>query len=359
MQLKKMQKDPNLFETCKLTQYSKGAGCGCKIAPGELDKILISALPKFIDDKILVGNNTKDDAAVYDMGNGTALITTTDFFTPIVDDAFTYGKIAAANSISDVYAMGGRPIIAIAVLGWPVGKLPAEEAQKVLEGGRFICNEAGISLAGGHSIDSPEPFFGLAVNGLVEIKNLKRNSSSKAGDLLYLTKPLGTGIIATAEKKGIVKQAHIEAAIENMCKLNIAGAKISSLKAVSAMTDITGFGLLGHLIEMAEPADLTAEINIDKIPLLPGIDEYLHQMCYPDNTFRNWSAYSSKVNSPPGNSLFTLCDPQTNGGLLIAVEPSEKSSFEKIMKEGGLTDLLEPIGVMKKKNGDGKFVIIN
>lgn len=346
------------MENIKLTQYSKGAGCGCKIAPKDLEKILHSELPDLFDEKLLVGNNTRDDAAVFDLGNGTALISSTDFFTPIVDDPFTFGKIAAANSISDIYAMGGNPILAIAVLGWPVGKIPAEAAQQVIAGGKETCKQAGINLAGGHSIDSPEPFFGLAVNGLVEIKRLKKNSTARAGNLLYITKPIGTGIISTAEKRGIVKEDHIKQAIENMAGLNKAGAKISALESVTAMTDITGFGLLGHLIEMCEGSGVSADLDYDKIPLMSGLDDYLRQMCYPDNTFRNWSAYSTKVSTPEGNALFTLCDPQTNGGLLIAVEPAQRKDFEKLLMEEGLEKFIQPIGILKTRKEEEKVVTI-
>ena len=228
----------------KLTQYSHGAGCGCKISPLILDKILSSNLSVPDNKKLLVGNHSKDDAAVYDLGNGTALISTTDFFMPIVDDPFEFGRIAAANAISDVYAMGGKPVLAIAILGWPINKIPAEIAQKVIEGGRSICVEAGISLAGGHSIDSPEPIFGLAVNGLVDIKNIKQNNTAKEGDVLFLTKSLGVGILTTAEKKGLLKKEHIGLASRQMMQLNKAGELLGVIKGVHAMTDVTGFGLL-------------------------------------------------------------------------------------------------------------------
>src|SRR5712671_775526 len=207
-------------DSIKLTQYSHGAGCGCKISPKILDEILKSNIVLPDNDKLLVGNYTKDDAAVYDLGNGTALISTTDFFMPIVDDAFDFGRIAAANSISDVYAMGGKPILAIAILGWPVEKLTTELAHKVVEGGRSICAAAGIPLAGGHSIDSPEPIFGLAVTGIVAIENLKKNNTANAGDLLFLTKRLGTGILSTAQKKGLLKKDHLRSLIEQMTTLN-------------------------------------------------------------------------------------------------------------------------------------------
>src|SRR6476619_4629206 len=231
----------------KLTQYSHGAGCGCKISPKVLDKILHSAIEIPKDKNLLVGNDSRDDAAVYDIGGGQALISTTDFFMPIVDDAYDFGRIASANAISDVYAMGGRPLMAIAVLGWPIDNRPPEVARRVLEGSRSICADAGIPLAGGHSIDSPEPIFGLAVTGMVDIKDLKQNDTATAGSELYLTKPLGVGILTTAQKKGILRDEDAALAPAQMMQLNKIGAELSKLPAVTALTDVTGFGLLGHL----------------------------------------------------------------------------------------------------------------
>jgi selenide,water dikinase len=306
----------------RLTQYSHGAGCGCKIAPKVLDDILKSNIVLPDNDKLLVGNSSKDDAAVYDLGNDMALISTTDFFMPIVDDAFDFGRIAAANSISDVYAMGGKPLMAIAILGWPVEKLPVDIAQKLIEGGRTVCKEAGIPLAGGHSIDSPEPIFGLAVTGIVPIENLKRNNTAQEGDYLFLTKPLGVGILSTAHKRGLLKEEHLPVMIEQMAALNKMGEELGKIKGVTAMTDITGFGLLGHLIEMAEGSGLSAEIYYDKLPIAAGVKEYISQRIFPDATTRNWSSYSDKVKFMPGVNVmeaFTLLpDPQTNGGLLLS-----------------------------------------
>lgn len=339
-------------ERVRLTQYSHGAGCGCKIAPKSLEEILHSNITVTENEKLIVGYRSRDDAAVFDLGNGTGLISTTDFFTPVVDDAFDFGRIAAANAISDVYAMGGTPVLALAVLGWPVNKLPAAIAQSVLEGGRTICEEAGIPLAGGHSIDIPEPVFGLAVNGMVQLSQLKKNNTAREGDLIYITKPLGVGILTTAEKREMLLDEHKGAALKQMVSLNKFGTKAAQLKGVHAMTDVTGFGLTGHLLEMAEGSGLAAEIEYAKIPLLPGLDHYLRQMIYPDNTFRNWSAYSSKVEGTPGDSLFTLCDPQTNGGLLIAVDTAEQKAFEDLMQENGLGTLAYPIGVFQKSNNE-------
>src|ERR1700712_1325861 len=233
----------------KLTRYSHGAGCGCKISPAILDEILRSTQSFPVDPRLLVGNEKRDDAAVLDLGNGTALISTTDFFMPIVDDAYDFGRIASANAISDVYAMGGKPVLAIAILGWPIDKLPPEVAQKVLEGSRAICAEAGITLAGGHSIDCPEPVFGLAVNGMVNITDLKQNSTATAGCRLYLTKALGVGILSTAQKKGILEPEDAAIALKSMTTLNKAGERFGAMEGVKALTDVTGFGLLGHLSE--------------------------------------------------------------------------------------------------------------
>ena len=332
-------------DSIKLTQYSRGAGCGCKIAPKVLDEILKSNFVFPDNNKLLVGNHSKDDAAVYDLGNGTALISTTDFFMPIVDDAFDFGRIAAANSISDVYAMGGKPLMAIAILGWPVEKLPVELAQKVIDGGRNVCNEAGIPLAGGHSIDSQEPIFGLAVTGIVPIENLKKNNTAQEGDYLFITKPLGVGILTTAQKRGLLKDDHLSLMIKQMTTLNKIGEELGKIKGVTAMTDVTGFGLLGHLIEMAEGSGLNAEIYYDKIPIAAGVREYIAQRIFPDATTRNWSSYSDKVKFEKGVNVmeaFTLLpDPQTNGGLVVSVR---EESLEEVKNVWG--EDLAPIGRM-------------
>ena len=337
-----------LIEKIRLTQFSHGAGCGCKIAPKVLDEILTSSLTVPDNSRLLVGNSSKDDAAAYDLGNGMALISTTDFFMPIVDDAFDFGRIAAANAISDVYAMGGKPIMAIAILGWPVEKLPAALAQKVLEGSRAICAAAGIPLAGGHSIDSPEPIFGLAVSGLVEIKDLKKNNTAKAGDILFLTKPLGMGILTTAQKRGLLKEEHLPVMINQLTQLNSIGEALGKIKGVSAMTDVTGFGLLGHLIEMAEGSGISAEINYAAMPVAEGVREYLNQRIVPDSTYRNWNSYSSKVGFEKGVNVMEafnlLPDPQTNGGLLIAVNVTAVEEVKNLLKANGLEKFTEPIG---------------
>jgi selenide,water dikinase len=321
----------------KLTQFSHGAGCGCKIAPAALEKILHSNVIKSHFPNLLVGNESKDDAAVYALNASTGIISTTDFFMPIVDDAFTFGVIASVNAISDVYAMGGLPLMAIAILGWPINKIPAEVAQQVLEGSRSVCEKAGIPLAGGHTIDSPEPIFGLAVTGLVELKNLKKNNTATEGSLLYLTKPIGVGMITTAQKRGVVIEKDFEEAVAVMSSLNSAGAEFGKLNYVTAMTDVTGFGLLGHLIEVCEGSNLSAEIQYSQIPMLSNIQHYTANMIYPDNTFRNWSSYQDKVDGIGSESLLTLCDPQTSGGLLVCVDASHREAFEKMAHASGIT----------------------
>lgn len=332
-------------EKIKLTQFSKGSGCGCKIPSAQLDIILKGNEARTDFKNLLVGNNSRDDAAVFDLGDGTALISTTDFFTPIVDDAFDFGRIASVNAISDIYAIGGKPVLAIAILGWNIEKLSPELAQQVIKGSRSVCEEAGIPLAGGHSIDTTDPIFGLAVNGIIPIKNLKRNNTAQNGDLLFLTKPLGIGIISTALKRGIVKDEDYKAALEIMLSLNNAGEELGKLKGVSAMTDVTGFGLLGHLIEMADGSNLSANINYAAVPLIEGIEFYCKQLCFSNNVYRNWNSYEKKVKGIEGNSFITLCDPQTSGGLLIAVNPDSLNEFNKVMKEFGLETITnKPIG---------------
>ena len=340
-------------EKILLTQYSHGAGCGCKISPKVLDEILRGNTVMPDNDKLIIGNQSKDDAAVYDIGNGMALISTTDFFMPIVDDAFDFGRVAAANAISDVYAMGGQPLMAIAILGWPVEKLPPSLAQAVLEGGRFVCKEAGIPLAGGHSIDTTEPMFGLAVTGLSPIANIKRNNTANEGDVLLLTKPIGTGILSTAQKRGKLKDEHKSALIKQLTSLNKAGEALGKIKGVTAMTDVTGFGLMGHLIEMAEGSGLGAELYYSSIPVLDGVPEYLQERIVPDATYRNWNSYNQHVGFDKGVNVMQafslLPDPQTNGGLLIAVNGSSLEEVKEVLKNAGLEAFTNPIGRMTAK----------
>jgi selenide,water dikinase len=344
-------------DVIKLTQYSHGAGCGCKIAPKVLEDILSTNLSLPDNKNLLVGNSSKDDAAVYDLGNGMALISTTDFFMPIVDDPFEFGRIASANAISDVYAMGGKPIVAIAILGWPINVLPPAIAQKVIEGSKSICAEAGIPLAGGHSIDSVEPIFGLAVNGLVGINNLKKNNTAKEGDVIFLTKPLGVGILTTAEKKGILKGEHKGIAAKQMMQLNKTGEILGSIKGVNAMTDVTGFGLLGHLVEMAEGSGLSAVIDFEKVPLIiDDLKNYIDQKCVPGGTTRNWDSYGDKIANISDYQKTILADPQTSGGLLIAVEEASVEKVKQILSKEGI-EFIKPVGRFIKS--EEKIIMVN
>ncbi|CAN5879777.1 selenide, water dikinase SelD [soil metagenome] len=342
------------MEKVLLTKFSHGAGCGCKVAPAVLDKILKTDVPAANDSRLLVGNDKKDDAAVYNIGNGRAIISTTDFFMPIVDDAFDFGRIASVNAISDVYAMGGKPLMAIAILGWPVEKIPAEIAARVLEGARVVCAEAGILLAGGHTIDNPEPIFGLAVTGEIEIKNLKKNSSATEGCSLFLTKPLGVGLLSTAWKLGKISKEEMQLAIDTMLQLNKPGELFGTLPYVKAMTDVTGFGLLGHLGEMIDGSDLSAEIYFDKIPVLPGLKKLIDENCMPGATTRNWSGYYKGIDGIEVESLGVLCDPQTSGGLLVAVEEGKENDFIEFAKSIGLQ--LGSFGKLIKKSNARIFV---
>ncbi|MEJ5178781.1 selenide, water dikinase SelD [Erwinia sp. MYb416] len=328
--------------TIRLTQYSHGAGCGCKISPAVLDRILHSDHPLRKDPNLLVGNETRDDAAVFDLGNGTSVVSTTDFFMPIVDDPYDFGRIAATNAISDIWAMGGKPIMAIAILGWPVNVLAPEIARRVIEGGRSVCEQAGISLAGGHSIDAPEPIFGLAVTGIVNTDQVKRNSEALPGCRLYLTKPLGIGILTTAEKKSLLRQEHQGLATATMCQLNQIGAAFASEAGVSAMTDVTGFGLLGHLSEMCQGAGLHADLWFHAIPRLPGVEEYISLGCVPGGTGRNFASYGQLVGPMTDMQRHLLCDPQTSGGLLLAVLPGAEAAVEAMATAHAIS--LTPIG---------------
>ncbi len=329
----------------KLTQYSHGAGCGCKISPKLLDDILKTSVSKQPFPQLLVGNEERDDAAVYDLGDGTALVSTTDFFMPIVDDPEDFGRIASVNAISDVYAMGGKPLVAIAILGWPINALPPEVANAVIEGSRKACAEAGIPLAGGHSIDSPEPIFGLAVTGRVAVKDLKKNGGATPGSKLFLTKGLGVGILTTAQKKGLLKPEHAHIAPESMKMLNKAGARFGQLPYVQAMTDVTGFGLLGHLSEMCEASDASAIVHFDQVPTIDRaiLDYYLDNKCVPGGTNRNWESYGHKIaGAGEVAKRNILADPQTSGGLLVAIEAGHEVDFQQVAAEEGFS--LNPFG---------------
>ena len=344
----------------KLTEYSKGGGCGCKIAPSVLEQI-VRTENKFPFQNLLVGNDSNDDAAVYQINEETAIISTTDFFMPIVDDAFDFGRIAAANSISDIYAMGGKPMMAIAILGWPIDKLPATVAQKVLEGARAICKEINIPLAGGHTIDSNDPIFGLAVTGSVNLKNLKKNNTARSGDLLFLTKPIGVGIESTAVKRKLLKEEHYLNLVAQLTTVNKIGEVLGKIEGVHAMTDVTGFGLLGHLTEMIEGSGVSAEVNYSSIKRIPGVESYIQLKTIPGATARNWNSYSSKVHFDneinEAEARLLLPDPQTNGGLLIAVDKNAIDEVKEIFTSNSLQNFIEPIGQCVNKRE--KVIYVN
>ncbi len=336
-----------MSSTIRLTQYSHGAGCGCKISPKVLETILAGSGAQNLDPNLWVGNASRDDAAVYAMDEDRGVVSTTDFFMPIVDDPFDFGRIAATNAISDIYAMGGAPLMAIAILGWPVNVLPAEVAREVIRGGRAVCDEAGIPLAGGHSIDAPEPIFGLAVTGVVHKAHLKRNDTAVPGCKLYLTKPLGIGVLTTAEKQSKLREQDVGAARDWMCKLNKAGSEFGKLAGVKAMTDVTGFGLLGQLVEMADGSGVSARIRFDRVPRLPVVDHYLAGGCIPGGTGRNFDSYGERIAPLPDVQRDLLCDPQTSGGLLVAVAPEGEAEFLQTASSLGLD--LQPIGELTAK----------
>jgi selenide,water dikinase len=342
------------MEQVRLTQFSPGAGCGCKISSTDLEKIIKPNLSIRNYSKLLVGYETKDDAAVYDLGDGKAIISTTDFFTPIVDSPFDFGRIAAVNAISDVYAMGGKPIMAVSILGWPLEKLSDEMASQVIDGARKACEDAECALAGGHSINISDPIFGLAVTGTIDISNIKKNNKAEEGCILFLTKPLGIGLITTAEKKGIVKQGHKEIALKLMTTLNKAGIEFGKLSQVKAMTDVTGFGFLGHLLEICEGSRMAAKINYNKIPVIKGIEDYITQKAIPGGTFRNWKSYGHKIDLTDEIKKMILCDPQTSGGLLVAVSPDGLDEFLKVSFNCGLK--LEEIGKIEKCKPEKPFI---
>lgn len=305
----------------RLTQYAHGAGCGCKISPAVLEQILQTTHNPNTYPGLLVGYEHRDDAAVMDLGNGQALIATTDFFMPIVDDAFDFGRIAAANALSDVYAMGGKPLLALAILGWPVNKLPPTLAREVVAGARSVCAEAGIPIAGGHSIDAPEPIFGLCVNGLAPVAQIRQNNTAQPGDRIFLTKPIGIGILTTAEKKGLLRAEHHALATRWMIRLNRIGSWLGGQQAVTAMTDVTGFGLLGHLLEMVGGDTCSAVLHHSKIPLLTdALWGYISAGAVPGGTYRNWDSYGHRVALADTQWMPLLADPQTSGGLLFTVK---------------------------------------
>ena len=342
-------------DVIRLTQFSPAAGCGCKLSPEVLRRILTGVetgreTGQIVGNSteslstLLVGNDSRDDSAAVDIGDGRALLSTTDFFTPIVDDPWDFGQIAATNAISDIYAMGGRPTVAIAILGWPVDTLAPEVASQVLAGARATCAEAGIALAGGHSIDISEPIFGLAVSGLVDIDRLRRNDTAMAGDTLFLTKPLGVGIISTAGKREKASIEDLMLASQSMRNLNIIGPELSAITGVTAMTDVTGFGLAGHLAEMMRGSGLDANLEWTKIPTFGDLKRYIELGCIPGGTARNFDSIKHHIPSLSDFQRAILCDPQTSGGLLVSVRPESCDEVAAMLSTAGLPCI--PIGTL-------------
>jgi selenide,water dikinase len=334
--------DPTSNEPLRLTQYSHGGGCGCKIAPAVLRDILAdtpfaSHLAEAYPD-LLVGIEHGDDAAVYRLNDEQAIVATTDFFMPIVDDPFEFGRIAATNALSDVYAMGGRPLFALAIVGMPIGKLPNEVIRQILAGGESVCRQAGIPIAGGHSIDAPEPIYGLVGIGVVDPRRVKQNSGGQAGDVLILGKPLGVGIYSAALKKGALSPEQYAAMIAATTQLNSAGADLAALDGVNAMTDITGFGLLGHLLEITRASNLAARVELSRLPLLPGVGELAQDGHVTGASQRNWASYGAEVMiaddiAEPQRAVLT--DPQTSGGLLVSCRPELRESVLEAFRRHG------------------------
>ena len=323
----------NAPERIRLTEFSHGGGCGCKIAPAVLSEILASTPIRGLPKDLLVGTETADDAAVYRLNDSQALVATTDFFTPIVDDPYDFGRIAATNAISDVYAMGARPIFALAIVGMPLEKLPVKVIQKILEGGESVCAGAGIPIAGGHSIDTLEPIYGLVALGLVHPQKVKRNSSAKAGDVLILGKPLGIGILSAALKKGKLSDSGYCAMLDWTTRLNTPGEALAEMSGVHALTDVTGFGLAGHLLEVLRGSKLGGEVKFDSLPVIPEALDWVKQGVATGASERNWKGYGHDVALPgdfPELKRKLLSDPQTSGGLLVSCAPE---SVEPVLNE--------------------------
>jgi selenide, water dikinase len=346
------------MDDIKLMQFSPGSGCGCKISPKDLESILKNVPASFLDKQLIVGNSSFDDAAVYDLGNGQALISTTDFFTPIVDNPYDYGFIAAVNALSDVYAMGGKPLMAISILGWPLDKLPAIIAEKVLTGATDACKNAGIAIAGGHSIDIPTPIFGLAVNGIVPVTNIKRNNTATSDCTLFLTKPLGIGVLSTALKKDLLSKNDLETALRWMKTLNTPGQIFGKMDCIKAMTDVTGFGLGGHLSEICQSSNVNAEISFSELPLIENLEQYIEQKTIPGGTFRNFKSYGHKIMEMDEFKKIIICDPQTSGGLLVAVEVNKENEIQEASKQFGF--FVKKIGktLERKKDDNGPYLFL-
>ena len=325
----------------RLTSLSHGGGCGCKIAPAILQQIISKSGNPLIPKALLVGIETSDDAAVYQINDTQAIVATTDFFMPIVDDPFDFGRIAATNAISDVYAMGGTPLFALALVGMPINTLPLDTIKKILDGGESICKAAGIPIAGGHTIDSVEPIYGLVAIGIVNPKNLKRNAGAKVGDKLVLGKPLGVGILSAALKKEKLSEDGYAAMIASTTKLNTPGVKLGQMEKVTALTDVTGFGLAGHLLEICRGSRLGASIEFAKLPIMPGVMDLAKQGYVTGASGRNWSGYGDDIHFAAtfgDDEQNLLTDPQTSGGLLVACDPSAVEDVLAIFKSEGFDD---------------------
>ena len=336
----------------RLTEFSHGGGCGCKIAPAVLSEILASTPLRTLPKDLLVGIETNDDAAVYRLNERQAIVATTDFFTPIVDDPFDFGRIAATNALSDVYAMGGQPIFALALVGMPLGKLPVEAIQRIIEGGESVCASAGIPIAGGHSIDTLEPIYGLVAIGVAHPDRVKRNSSARAGDVLILGKPLGVGILSAALKKGKLSSDGYQQMLATTTQLNTPGMKLAELSGVHAMTDVTGFGLAGHLLEVCRGSRLGAAVRFDDLPVLEDALTWARQGVATGASARNWAGYGHEVICPAGFADWKrnlLSDPQTSGGLLVACAPETADQVVGIFQSEGFA-LATRIGVMTQGN---------
>jgi selenide,water dikinase len=327
----------NAPEAIRLTSLSHGGGCGCKIAPAVLEQIIARNASGILPKELLVGIETSDDAAVYQINESQAIVATTDFFMPIVDDPFDFGAIAATNAISDVYAMGGTPLFALALVGMPINTLPTETIRRILEGGESVCARAGIPVAGGHSIDSVEPIYGLVAIGLVHPKHVKRNADARAGDKLVLGKPLGVGVYSAAFKKQVLDDDRYKALVFSTTQLNTPGPRLAQLAGVHALTDVTGFGLLGHLLEVCKGSKVAATIDWNRVPLLPGVRELVQQGHKTGASGRNWSGYGELVDLGPYGELeqALLTDPQTSGGLLVACAPETVEQVLALFRADG------------------------
>jgi selenide,water dikinase len=345
--------------TIRLTELAHGGGCGCKIAPAVLSQILAKLPLGVVPKELLVGTETSDDAAVWKLNDQQALVATTDFFMPVVDDPFDFGRIAATNAISDIYAMGAKPIFALALVGMPVNVLPQDTIAKILQGGQSVCSQAGIPIAGGHTIDSVEPIYGLVVLGLAHPDHIRRNRDARPGDVIILGKGLGVGVYSAALKKEKLSPDHYRAFIDTTTKLNSVGADLGQLPQVHALTDITGFGLAGHLLEIARGSDTDVHVHLNQLPVLPGVIDLIDQGFFTGASDRNWEGYGADVHIEdhlPPYTKTLITDPQTSGGLLVAVDPSSVDLVLAQFKNAGFHHAAA-IGSMQPRQGHRPSVV--